>query len=153
MTCDERSLNVQSPIAPTTMVRPRIGICTLWLDIRARKVAHSFHTNCKPRYATGKERMRRGRFCRLTLPTDSGCAQKYLLASRACNVPYEVISFDEDLYHECIDDARRHGYPVDGDQSGRTFLREGVVYAATAGMHLLRRPTQIWIALYTSCAI
>ena len=42
---------------------------------------------------------------------------------------------------------------MDGDQSVRTFLREGVVYAATAGTHLPHRPTQIWIALYTSCAI
>jgi len=42
---------------------------------------------------------------------------------------------------------------VDGDQSVRTFLREGVVYAANAGLHLPHRPTQIWIALYTSCAI
>lgn len=47
----------------------------------------------------------------------------------------------------------RRGYPVDGDQSVRTYLREGVVYAATAGVHLPHRPTQIWIALFTSCAI
>ena len=47
----------------------------------------------------------------------------------------------------------RRGYPVDGDHSVRTFLREGVVYAANAGAHLTHRPTQIWIALYTSCAI
>ena len=52
-----------------------------------------------------------------------------------------------------MDDAIRRGYPVDGDQSVRTFLREGVVYGATAGGHLPHRPTQIWIALYTSCAI
>jgi len=42
---------------------------------------------------------------------------------------------------------------VDGKTSVRTFLREGVVYAATAGRHIPHRPTQIWIALYTSCAI
>jgi hypothetical protein len=70
-----------------------------------------------------------------------------------CHVLYEVIPFDEELFQECIDDAMGRGYPVDGDQSLRTFLREGVVYAATAGMHLPHRPTQIWIALYTSCAI
>ena len=27
------------------------------------------------------------------------------------------------------------------------------MYATTAGGHILHRPTQIWIALYTSCAI
>lgn len=61
--------------------------------------------------------------------------------------------FDKDLYQDCIDDAIQRGYPVDGDQSVRTYLREGVMYAATAGAHLPHRPTQIWIALYTSCAI
>ncbi|KAH0831860.1 isoprenoid synthase domain-containing protein [Lanmaoa asiatica] len=72
---------------------------------------------------------------------------------KKCNVPYEVTPFDEDLYQECINDAMRHGYPVDGDPSVRTYLREGVIYAATAGVHLPHRPTQIWIALYTSCTI
>ncbi|KAH0831846.1 isoprenoid synthase domain-containing protein [Lanmaoa asiatica] len=70
-----------------------------------------------------------------------------------CNVLYEVTPFDEDLYQECINDAIRRGYPVDGNPSVRTYLREGVVYAATAGVHLPHRPTQTWIALYTSCAI
>ena len=70
-----------------------------------------------------------------------------------CDVVYEVTPFDEVLYQECIDDAIRRGYPVDGDLSVRTYLREGVSYAATAGVHLPHRPTQIWIALYTSCAI
>ncbi|KAF8443150.1 isoprenoid synthase domain-containing protein [Boletus edulis BED1] len=70
-----------------------------------------------------------------------------------CNVPYKIIPFDEHLYQDCVDDATRRGYLVDGDQSVLTFLREGVVYAATAGAHIPHRPTQIWIALYTSCAI
>lgn len=39
---------------------------------------------------------------------------------------------------------------MEGDHSVRTFLRVGVVYAATTGVHL-PRPTQIWIALYTAC--
>ena len=47
----------------------------------------------------------------------------------------------------------QRGYLIDGNQSVRTYLREGVNYAATAGAHLVHRPTQIWIALYTSCAI
>ncbi|KAN0074715.1 Isoprenoid synthase domain containing protein [Tylopilus felleus] len=70
-----------------------------------------------------------------------------------CSVPYQIIPFDENLYQDCIDDSIRRGYPVDGNPSVRTFLREGVVYAATAGAHIPHRPTQIWIALYTSCAI
>ncbi|KAF8549268.1 terpenoid synthase [Imleria badia] len=70
-----------------------------------------------------------------------------------CNIPYEVIPFDKELYQECIDDAMGRGYPVDGDKSVRTFLREGVVYAANAGAHLPHRPTQLWIVLYMSCAI
>ena len=70
-----------------------------------------------------------------------------------CNVAYEVTPFDEVLYQECIDDAIRRGYPVEGDLSVRTYLREGVSYAVTAGVHLPHRPTQIWIALFTSCAI
>ena len=36
-----------------------------------------------------------------------------------------------------------------GDHSVQTLLREGVGYAATAGGHL-DRPTQIWLAFYTS---
>ncbi|KAG9315972.1 isoprenoid synthase domain-containing protein [Chiua virens] len=70
-----------------------------------------------------------------------------------CHVVYEITSFAEDLYQECIEDAVQRGYPVDGDQSVRTYLHEGVMYAATAGVHLPHRLTQIWIALYTSCAI
>ncbi|KAF8551268.1 terpenoid synthase [Imleria badia] len=70
-----------------------------------------------------------------------------------CNVPYEVTPFDDVLYQECIDDAIQRGYPVDCDPSLRKYLRQGVVYAATAGGHLRHRPTQIWIALYASCTI
>lgn len=70
-----------------------------------------------------------------------------------CHVAYEVTPFDEALYQDCIDDAVQRGYPVDGEQSVCTYLRDGVMYAATAGVHLPGRPTQIWIALYTSCAI
>ncbi|KAG8214421.1 isoprenoid synthase domain-containing protein, partial [Butyriboletus roseoflavus] len=69
-----------------------------------------------------------------------------------CNVIYEVTPFDEDLYRECIDDAMQRGYPVDGDPAVLTCLRLGVEYAATAGVHLPHRPTQIWIALYTAYA-
>ena len=69
-----------------------------------------------------------------------------------CSVAYEVTPFDEVLYQECIDDAIRRGYPVDGDLSVRTYLQEGVSFAATAGVHLPQRPTRIWLALYTSCA-
>ncbi|KAG8214403.1 isoprenoid synthase domain-containing protein [Butyriboletus roseoflavus] len=68
-----------------------------------------------------------------------------------CNVVYEVTPFDEVLYQESIDDAIRRGSPVDGDPSLRTCLRVGVSYVATAGVYLRHRPTQIWIALYTSC--
>lgn len=39
---------------------------------------------------------------------------------------------------------------MEGDLSVLTFLRVGVAYAATGGRHL-NRPTQIWLALYTSC--
>ena len=60
-----------------------------------------------------------------------------------CNVPYKVAPFDHDLYEECTDEAFRRGYPLEGASSVRTFLLEGVTYAATA--------TQIWIALYTAC--
>ena len=42
---------------------------------------------------------------------------------------------------------------MEGEPSVVTYLRDGVMYAATAGVHLSHRPTQIWIALYTSCAI
>ncbi|KAG8214413.1 isoprenoid synthase domain-containing protein, partial [Butyriboletus roseoflavus] len=70
-----------------------------------------------------------------------------------CGVAYEITPFDEDLYQECINDAMQRGYLTDGDQSVRTYLREGVNYVATAGAHLPHRPTQIWIALYTSCTI
>ena len=52
-----------------------------------------------------------------------------------------------------MDDAMRRSYPMDGDPSLRKYLRQGVVYAATAGRHLRHRPTQIWIALYASCNI
>lgn len=61
----------------------------------------------------------------------------------------EPAPLDRDLYQECIDEAIRRGYPVDGDHSVRTFLRVGAGYGAIAGGHL-DRPTQIWLALYTS---
>lgn len=76
-----------------------------------------------------------------------------LLLLKQCDIPYQIVPLDADLYQECIDDAIRRGYPVDGDWSVRTYLRQGVAYAANAGMHLPRHPTQIWIALFTSCAI
>ena len=71
---------------------------------------------------------------------------------RQCNVPYKVIPFDHDLYQECIDEAIRRGYVVEGDHSVRMCLRVGIDYAATAGGHLTR-PTQLWVALYTACLI
>ena len=69
-----------------------------------------------------------------------------------CDVPYRVAPYDHELHQECTDEAIRRGYPVEGDHSVCTFLRVGVVYAATAGRHH-GRPTQIWIALYTACVI
>ncbi|KAG6382023.1 hypothetical protein JVT61DRAFT_655 [Boletus reticuloceps] len=69
-----------------------------------------------------------------------------------CNVPYKVTPYDHDLHRECIEEAVRRGYPVEGGLSLCTFLRVGVTYALAAAVHL-SRPTQIWIALYTSCVI
>ena len=69
-----------------------------------------------------------------------------------CDVAFEVTPFDEVLYQECIDDAIQRGYPVYDDPGVLKCLRLGVEYAATAGVHLPHRPTQIWIALYTAYA-
>jgi hypothetical protein len=69
-----------------------------------------------------------------------------------CNIPYEVVPFDDVLYQECVDDAIRRGYLMDDTTpSVRTYLRDGVTYMATACAHLPHRPTQIWAALYTTC--
>lgn len=69
-----------------------------------------------------------------------------------CKVKFEITPLDNDFYEECIEDAKRRGYPVDGVNSVRTFLPLGVSYAGTAGAHLSHRPTLTWIALYTSCS-
>ena len=42
-------------------------------------------------------------------------------------------------------------YLMDGTPSLRTYLRDGAAYTAAVCAHLPRRPTQIWIALYTAC--
>ncbi|KIJ60371.1 hypothetical protein HYDPIDRAFT_170274 [Hydnomerulius pinastri MD-312] len=70
-----------------------------------------------------------------------------------CGVQYKALPFDQVLYQECFDEGVRRGYPMEGEVSVRTYLRDGVMYGATAGGHLHHRPTQIWISLWTSCAI
>ena len=63
-----------------------------------------------------------------------------------------MVPFDDDLYQECVDEAIRRGYLMDGTPSVRTYLREGVTYTATVCGHLPHRPTQIWAALYLACS-
>ncbi|KAF8557707.1 terpenoid synthase [Imleria badia] len=67
------------------------------------------------------------------------------------NIPYEVVPFDDVLYQECVDEAIRRGYLMDGTPSVRTYLPGGVAYTTAACAHLPHRPTQIWISLYTAC--
>ncbi|KAG9312187.1 isoprenoid synthase domain-containing protein [Chiua virens] len=70
-----------------------------------------------------------------------------------CNVTCKVTPFDHDFYRECVDEAVRRGFVVEGDHSVQTCMRPGVLYASTAGRHLNSRATQRWLALYTSCTL
>ncbi|KAH7885526.1 isoprenoid synthase domain-containing protein [Phlebopus sp. FC_14] len=70
-----------------------------------------------------------------------------------CGVPSHATPMNQEFYQQCVDEAIRRGYPMDGHRSVRTYLREGVVYSATALAHLDHQPTRIWAALFTSCAI
>ena len=120
---------------------------------KSKASTSQFNTKPNTRHATGKENVKEDfvdQHDSLQIQAARANIQSLL---EQCNIPYEVTPFDNDLYQECIDDAIRRGYPVDADPSVRTYLREGVIYAATAGDHLPRRPTKIWIALYTSCTI
>ena len=52
------------------------------------------------------------------------------------------------LYQDCIEEAVRRGYPMDGDHSLRRYLPDGVKYAATTCWYYTDRPRQVWMALY-----
>ncbi|KAH7885529.1 isoprenoid synthase domain-containing protein [Phlebopus sp. FC_14] len=70
-----------------------------------------------------------------------------------CGVPSHATPMNQEFYQQCVDEAIRRGYPMDGHRSVRTYLREGAVYSATALAHLDHQPTRIWAALFTSCGL
>ncbi|KAF9237732.1 hypothetical protein BU15DRAFT_62931 [Melanogaster broomeanus] len=73
-----------------------------------------------------------------------------------CNVHYEVAPFDHAFYQECIEAVAQRGNPMSSSDpfSVLTYLRQGSVYAATAGAHLRAdRTLQIWIGIITGYVI
>ncbi|KAH6917896.1 isoprenoid synthase domain-containing protein [Coprinopsis sp. MPI-PUGE-AT-0042] len=72
-----------------------------------------------------------------------------------CNVPYQIIPFDDALFNACVKKAELKGYPVSSEDVAPGFLkalRVGVVITRTSYSHLPDYDTLIWMATFTAFA-
>ncbi|KAJ3730815.1 terpenoid synthase [Lentinula raphanica] len=70
-----------------------------------------------------------------------------------CSVPYRKIQMDETLLAMSFDEARKRGYIVDGPDPLKPCIPQGVCIAMTSYAHLKDTSVQVWMALFTACAI
>ncbi|KAH6917897.1 isoprenoid synthase domain-containing protein [Coprinopsis sp. MPI-PUGE-AT-0042] len=70
-----------------------------------------------------------------------------------CNVPYQIIPFDDALFNACLDRAVQKGYPVASHSVGTGFIKSlkvGVTITRTSYGHLPDYESLIWMALWTA---
>ncbi|KAJ3801877.1 isoprenoid synthase domain-containing protein [Lentinula aff. detonsa] len=70
-----------------------------------------------------------------------------------CSIPYQKLPMDVTLLELCYTEATKRGYIVEGPDPLKPFIPAGVTTAFTSYAHLGNTSAQVWIALYTACAV
>ncbi|KAJ3811046.1 Trichodiene synthase-domain-containing protein [Lentinula lateritia] len=70
-----------------------------------------------------------------------------------CSIPYRKVPMDLPFLELCYNEAAKRGYTVEGSDPLKPFIPAGVTIAITGYAHLRDTAVQVWMALYTACAI
>ncbi|EAU89298.1 hypothetical protein CC1G_03563 [Coprinopsis cinerea okayama7 len=71
---------------------------------------------------------------------------------KRCDVPYQVIPYDTELWNACLKRAKEKGYPVEPDSPMSLYrsFKVGVVITRTSYGHIQDYEILIWVATFTA---